>query len=108
MKSRGIRNCLEVIGRAQVGIASGDCRVLPNCQARNRLRKCVPEVGVLSTAAVPGPPTRVYRQFHQICQPRLTARATGGTKLMKITVDTRWGNRDPTPTHKPKTEQHTP
>src|SRR5712692_1735134 len=87
MEACRVGNRLEVILRVQVGIVSGNRRKLPLQQTRDGLREGVTEIGVLRTAAVPGPPTGVHGELHEVCEPsdllgacRLTARQ--GAKLI--------------------------
>src|ERR1700730_4001648 len=64
---------LDVVGRVQVGVGSGDCRELSLTQIRDRLRKLEirVEVGVMGTAAVPSPPASVESELHDVCKPWL-------------------------------------
>ena len=63
--------------------------MLPLIQTRDRLIEGVTEIGVLGAAAIPRPPTRVYRELHEIGKPPYLLRscrfaARQGTKLVKI------------------------
>ena len=71
VEARRIRNCLDVGGRGEIGIGSGDCRKLPGGQPRYSLgkRETRVEVRVVCPASVTGPPTSVQGELHEICKP---------------------------------------
>ena len=79
VESRRVGDCLDVVGRGQVGIGPGDCRELPAVQARDGLWKLKPwiKVGILGAAAVASPPTGIERELHEVCQPE---RSTGARR----------------------------
>ena len=71
MKTSDVRNRLRAVRDAagltsvcdQVGVGSGDCRSVRDV---HRLAKRVTEIGILGTAAVASPPTRVDVEVHKI------------------------------------------
>src|SRR5262249_24502621 len=70
MKSRSVGNGLDVSVRGEIGVRSGDGWKLPRGQGRNRLRKrkIAIQIRVIRGAAVPGPPTRIQGELHEICE----------------------------------------
>jgi hypothetical protein len=72
MECRRVGDCLDVIKRSEVGIGSGNCRMLPSVQARDRLRKIrlgVSKIGVKGAAAIPRPPTGIDGELREIGEP---------------------------------------
>src|ERR1700732_1897104 len=72
MECRRVGDRLDVIKRSEVGIGSGNCRMLPSVQARDRLRKIrlgVSKIGVKVAAAIPRPPTCVDFELREIGEP---------------------------------------
>jgi hypothetical protein len=69
MECRRVGDCLDVIKRSEVGIGSGNCRMLPSVQARDRLRKIrlgVSKIWVKVAAAIPRPPTGIDGELREI------------------------------------------
>src|SRR5260370_19712028 len=69
MERRRVSDRLDVISGGEIVIVSGNSRMLSNMQARNRLVKGVPEIGVLRAAAVARPPTGVHGELHEVGEP---------------------------------------
>ena len=85
MESRRVRDCLDVLGRVQIGISSGDCRKLPIMQIRDCLGKH--EIGikvrVSIAAAVPSPPTGIKSEPHEVGKPRFSAGTGSGASRQR-------------------------
>ena len=74
----------------QVVVAAGDRGELPGCEARDRLREGVAEVGVLRVAAVARPVARVDGELHQVGEPsdlRCAGRLAAGEGAERVQVD---------------------
>src|ERR1700720_345606 len=69
MECRRVGDRLDVIKRSEGGIGSGNCRMLPSVQARDRLRKIrlgVSKIWVKVAAAIPRPPTGIDGELREI------------------------------------------
>src|SRR5205085_4493480 len=69
VKSRRVGNGLDVVIRHKVVVGSRNCGKLPLTQTRDCLRKHKRgiEIGVVSAAPVPSPPTGVHSELHEVC-----------------------------------------
>ena len=71
MEGRRVGDRLDVVIGGEVGIVSGDRRKLSRCSNPGRLGETDvgTEIGVLRAAAVPGPPTGVHGELHEVGEP---------------------------------------
>src|SRR5258708_877750 len=91
VKSRRVSDRLDMVVGGQVVVGSRNRRMLPHIQSRDCLRKYERriEVGIVRTTAVSRPPTRVYRELHQVREPSDLSRPGGSaarqsSKLIQI------------------------
>jgi len=82
-KPEGVSDSLQMVGRGQVIVVSGNGGELPLIQSGDGLRerKVGIEIGVVGAAAIPGPKTRIHGELHEIREPRLPARPVRRTAL---------------------------
>src|SRR5690242_21931877 len=77
VETRRIRNGLKEVGIAGVSVCPGNCRMLPFVQVGDSLREGETglQVRVVVADAVPGPPTGVHGELHEVRKPQLPAGA---------------------------------
>jgi hypothetical protein len=68
VESRCVGDCLDVVLRGQVGVASGNCWKLSGEQTGHGLRKYegAIKIRVVRAAPVSGPPARIDRELHEV------------------------------------------
>ncbi len=79
MESGGIRNRLQEIRIGCIAVGPRNRPMLPNSKARDRRRKRVPKIGILTVTAITSPPTptRIQRELGQVCEPWFPAGSSG-------------------------------
>ena len=81
VKACRVCNRLQEVRVLGVVIGSRDRGMLPNCQAWDHLREGEGriKIRIIGTAPVTSPPTRIYGELREICQPQFATRSSGRT-----------------------------
>src|SRR4029077_6305669 len=68
VKSSRVGDSLDVVWIEKVVLGCGNCRMLPNSQTGDCLRKRRTQIGIFF-AAIPSPPSCVHAKLLEICEP---------------------------------------